>query len=56
MNFDDEEDIPVLLDTAVKPDDVKPSDFNVEKPDDFRVPLTIVTGTLQRPQTSDQSS
>lgn len=45
MNLDDEEDIPILLDTAVSLDHVESSGSDIDKPDDdFRVPLTIVTG------------
>lgn len=50
MNFDDEEEIPVLLDTSASRDNLKASGPDVAKPDDFQVPLTIVTGNLKRPK------
>lgn len=49
MYFDDEENIPVLVDTTVRLNNVEALDLDVAKPDDFRVPLTIVTGKLERP-------
>lgn len=50
MTFDDEEEVPVLLDTAASHDNVGASGPDITKPDDFRVPLTIVTGNLKMPK------
>lgn len=47
MNFDDEEDIPILLDTSASNDNVGAPGPDVAKQDDIRVPLTIVTGNLK---------
>lgn len=46
MNFDDDEDIPILVDTSVGHDSGEASGPDVAKPNDIRVPLTIVTGNL----------
>ena len=60
MTFDDEEEVPALLDTAVSHDSAEASASDIAKPDDIRVPLTIVTGNLKIPITyrllSDQTS
>ena len=56
MNFDDEEDIPVLLDTAVSLENTEASDTDVARPDDVRVPLTIVTGNFKRPKPAGPSA
>lgn len=52
MNYDDEEDIPILLDTSVNHDVGGDSGPDVAKSNDIRVPLTIVTGNLADPKSA----
>ena len=46
--MEDKDDIPVLVDTTVRKNDPKDTGLEVTKLEDSRVPLTIVTGMLQR--------
>ena len=48
MDFEDEEDVPVLVNTTVSNSDTKASGSESTKVEDLRVPLTIVTGILQK--------
>lgn len=52
MEFEDDEDVPVLVNTTVSQNDTKASGSEPTKVDtkvdDLRVPLTIVTGILQK--------
>ena len=53
MNYDDEEeDIPVLLDTSVNHDLGGTSGPDAAKSNDIRVPLTIVTGNFADPKSA----
>lgn len=48
MDFEDEEDVPALVNTTVSHNDTEASGSEVTKTEDFRVPLTIVTGILRK--------